>query len=250
MNTRHQLVTTFPATCSSGLHGKRRRSERPGKQHRPASVLQTQAGFTLIEILVAIVLMAFVSLIAWRALDSVTRTSAHLDRNTEATLSTLRAFEQFERDIALRATIELPLSPEDGNRPQLDEDGLPIRKRLLPEALTTERGRVPFRIEIVRAQPDANGMLQRVYWWIERGTLYRSAAPASDHFPLPAPDARSAVAMLQDVQDFEVRAWRPGGGWTRLPYNSESRQSSGLEVIIAQRTDRGDERYRRVIALR
>ncbi|SAI69100.1 general secretion pathway protein J [Bordetella ansorpii] len=204
----------------------------------------------MIEILVAIVLMAFVSLIAWRALDSVTRTSAHLDRSTEATLSTLRALEQFERDISLRATVELPLSPEDGNRPKLDEDGLPLRKRLLPEALTTERGRVPFRIEIVRALPDATGTLQRVYWWIERGTLYRSAAAPSDHFPLPAPDARSAVAVLQDVQDFDVRAWRPGAGWTRLPYTAESRQSSGLEVIIAQRTDRGDERYRRVIALR
>ncbi|WP_222129959.1 type II secretion system protein J [Bordetella genomosp. 13] len=218
--------------------------------HRPQRGAHAQAGFTLIEILVAVVLMAFVSLIAWRALDSVTRASTHLDRSTEATLSTLRALEQFERDIALRATVELPLSPEDGNRPQLDEDGLPLRKRLLPESLTTERGRVPFRIEIVRALPDANGMLQRVYWWIERGTLYRSAAPASDHFPLPAPDARNAVAVLQDVQDFEVRAWRPGAGWTRLPYTAESKQSSGLEVLIAQRTDRGDERYRRVIALR
>ncbi len=63
-------------------------------------------GFTLLEVMVAILLMSIVSLIAWRGLDSVTRTDARLRENTEQTESLLRAFNQLERDMALRASIE------------------------------------------------------------------------------------------------------------------------------------------------
>lgn len=206
----------------------------------------SQSGFTLIEVMIAIALMAVISLISWRALDSVTRASSHLDDSTEQTTAIMRVVQQFELDVSLLAT-ELP-----SETPQvIGPDGLPIRLRLLPDALTTMRqGQIPFRIEIVRTAPDAPGEWQRVYWWRERNTLYRSAAASSDRFPLPAPDASAAVAVLQDVSDFDVRAWQPGSGWIHLPVTTQSLPAIGLEMIIAQHTARGDARYRRVVPLR
>ncbi|MBF2984526.1 prepilin-type N-terminal cleavage/methylation domain-containing protein, partial [Pseudomonas aeruginosa] len=44
-----------------------------------ATTRRRQAGFTLIEVMVAIMLMAIVSLMAWRGLDSIARASAHLE---------------------------------------------------------------------------------------------------------------------------------------------------------------------------
>ena len=46
--------------------------------------MRNQQGFTLIEVMVAILLMAVVSLIAWRGLDSVTRADSHLQASSEA----------------------------------------------------------------------------------------------------------------------------------------------------------------------
>ncbi|WP_122860612.1 PulJ/GspJ family protein, partial [Pseudomonas viridiflava] len=75
-----------------------------------------QRGFTLLEVMVAILLMSIVSLIAWRGLDSVTRTDARLRENTEQTESLLRAFNQLERDMALRASIEMQEPDLDGDQ--------------------------------------------------------------------------------------------------------------------------------------
>ena len=55
---------------------------------------RSQHGFTLIEVMVAIMLMAVVSLIAWRGLDSVTRADQHLQASSEQTEVLLRALNQ------------------------------------------------------------------------------------------------------------------------------------------------------------
>lgn len=71
--------------------------------------MNRQAGFTLIEVMIAILLMAVVSLIAWRGLDSVSRADRHVREASEDQQAILRVFQQLERDLALRATVELSL---------------------------------------------------------------------------------------------------------------------------------------------
>ncbi|HXF47037.1 MAG TPA: prepilin-type N-terminal cleavage/methylation domain-containing protein, partial [Burkholderiaceae bacterium] len=63
-------------------------------QHRPA------AGFTLLELLVAISVLAVVSLIAWRGLDTLVATRARLAPEAEDVRALLTAFGQLERDVA------------------------------------------------------------------------------------------------------------------------------------------------------
>ncbi|WP_313048307.1 PulJ/GspJ family protein, partial [Pseudomonas soli] len=66
-----------------------------------------QRGFTLIEVMIAILLMAVVSLIAWRGLDSVSRADQHLRQASDEHQAVMRVLQQLERDLALRATVEL-----------------------------------------------------------------------------------------------------------------------------------------------
>ncbi|MBH9483508.1 type II secretion system protein J [Pseudomonas aeruginosa] len=205
-----------------------------------ATTRRRQAGFTLIEVMVAIMLMAIVSLMAWRGLDSIARASAHLEDSTEQGAALLRALNQLERDIALHSAIR-----EESGLPSGDE---PIRAGdSLPPGLALKRlSEIPLRLDIVRASTEPGAPLQRVRWGRQGKILYRAAAPSGDRLPLPPLAER--VAVLDDVSRFEIRAWVPGKGWTRLPARSKVR-ASGLEISLARVTRNGVERYRRVVAL-
>ncbi|MBG7003755.1 prepilin-type N-terminal cleavage/methylation domain-containing protein [Pseudomonas aeruginosa] len=205
-----------------------------------ASAARRQGGFTLIEVMVAIMLMAIVSLMAWRGLDSITRASAHLEATTEQSAALLRALNQLERDIALHAPSREDPSPIDGEEPAQPRDRLP------PGLELKRLGEIPLRLDIVRASAEPGAPLQRVRWWRQGKILYRAASPSGDRLPLPALAER--VAVLEDVTRFEIRAWVPGKGWTRLPARGKVR-ASGLEISLARVTGNGVERYRRVVAL-
>ena len=126
---------------------------------------KSQQGFTLIEVMVAIMLMALVSVIAWRGLDSVTRADQHLQASTEQTEGLLRALKQMQRDISLRASVELA---EPGTAKDAGLAAVTVRS-------SDSKG---FRLEVIRSAPATGDGLQRVRWWLKGDSLYRAAAPA------------------------------------------------------------------------
>lgn len=205
-----------------------------------ATTRRRQAGFTLIEVMVAIMLMAIVSLMAWRGLASIARASAHLEDSTEQGAALLRALNQLERDIALHSAIREETGLPIGDEPIRAGDSLP------PGLALKRLSEIPLRLDIVRASTEPGAPLQRVRWWRQGKVLYRAASPSGDRLPLPPLAER--VAVLDDVSRFEIRAWVPGKGWTRLPARSKVR-ASGLEISLARVTRNGVERYRRVVAL-
>ncbi|PYC16250.1 PulJ/GspJ family protein [Pseudomonas mosselii] len=193
--------------------------------------MNRQAGFTLIEVMIAIVLMAVVSLIAWRGLDSVSRADRHVREASEDQQAILRVFQQLERDLALRATVELVEPPLPGR----EAPGKPL--------LPAVRARAD-RLELVRSGAASSSGLQRVRWYVRGTTLYRAAAPLREHFPLPAPKA--AVAVLDNVSGFDLRSWQAKGAW-RSPSSEADDNPAGLEVRLTRRGPQGDERYRQVL---
>lgn len=192
----------------------------------------SQQGFTLIEVMVAILLMAVVSLIAWRGLDSVTRADQHLQASTEQTETLLRALNQMQRDINLRASVELN-SRDDASK----ETGLAA----VTVRSSDSKG---FRLDVIRSAPVAGDGLQRVRWWLKGDSLYRAAAPARDRYPLPA--AKDGVVVLSGVSDLQVRVWEADKGWRQLSGNRRE-DPLGLEINLVRDTPQGVERYRQVV---
>ncbi|MGC5703333.1 type II secretion system protein J [Pseudomonas sp. NFXW11] len=197
---------------------------------------RNQQGFTLIEVMVAIMLMAIVSLIAWRGLDSVTRADAHLRASTEQTEELLRSLNQLERDVALRAGPELR-EPSLGESPDNEPDSpAPLSVRS-----SDSKG---FRLDVIRSAAAPEQGLQRVRWWLKGDTLYRAVAAARDRYPLPAP--QEGVAVLNKVSDLQVRVWDPDKGWRQLAGNRRD-NPTGLEIRLVRQTEQGTEQYRTVL---
>jgi general secretion pathway protein J len=190
-----------------------------------------QRGFTLIEVMVAVMLMAIVSLIAWRGLDSVSRTDAHLKASGEDQARLLRALNQLARDIDLRATTEL-------DQPPLPGLGETQRPREAVMSVRSQGG----RMDLIRTSPRQDGTLQSVRWWLKGGTLYRAASAPQTRLPLPGPKA--GVAVLDGVRTVQWRAWQPGKGWK--PISGEEVNPRGLELTLSRMTDQGIEQYRHV----
>ncbi len=113
-----------------------------------------QAGFTLIEVIIAIMIMAIISLISWRAIDSVALTSRKLDQHTDDALALQRAFDQFERDVAARSLVlaEPPAAEAPAAPGAEDAEPAVIAPQLLPDAIHVSGMKTPApRIDIVRA---------------------------------------------------------------------------------------------------
>ncbi|MFL9674313.1 type II secretion system protein GspJ [Pseudomonas marginalis] len=197
---------------------------------------RSEQGFTLIEVMVAIMLMAVVSVIAWRGLDSVTRADQHLQASSEQTEVLLRALNQLQRDISLRASVELN-APEPSKNSAEKLDGLAA----VTVRSSDSKG---FRLDIIRSAPVVGDGLQRVRWWLKGDSLYRAAAPARDRYPLPA--AKDGVVVLSGVRDLQVRVWEADKGWRQLSGNRRE-DPLGLEISLVRETPQGVEKYRQVV---
>jgi len=196
----------------------------------------SQQGFTLIEVMVAIMLMAVVSLIAWRGLDSVTRADQHLQASSEQTEVLLRALNQMQRDISLRASVELVAT-------DVAQDEAPKTEGLAAVTVRSSDSK-GFRLDVIRSAPMAGDGLQRVRWWLKGDTLYRAAGPTRDRYPLPA--AKDGVVVLTGVSDLQVRVWDADKGWRQLSGNRRE-DPRGLEISLVRQTPQGVEKYRQVV---
>ena len=196
----------------------------------------SQQGFTLIEVMVAIMLMALVSLIAWRGLDSVTRADQHLQASTEQTEALLRVLNQLQRDLSLRASVEL-------NAPNTAQEQTDKAAGLAAVTVRSSDSK-GFRLDVIRSAPVAGDGLQRVRWWLKGDTLYRAAAAPRQRYPLPA--AKDGVVVLTGVSDLQVRVWEADKGWRQLSGNRQE-EPLGLEFSLVRQTPQGVERYRQVV---
>src|SRR5262245_41152220 len=168
------------------------------------------AGFTLVEVLVAIALLAILGVLSWRGMDYVIAQRERIDRETDEIAGILRVLSQLERDIGQRA-------PDFMLPPPAEPGVLPPSLAVLPAS----GGAVA--LEILRIAPDSTGgaRTQRVIYRISDATLTRSASPAAAAWP-PA-KAAGPVALLPGARRFAVRVLA-GGFWTE-----PGRQETGVQ---------------------
>ena len=155
-----------------------------------------RAGFTLVELLVAITIMAVVAVLGWRGLDSIVRARVSLNRALEQSRGLQLAFSQMQSDCAHIAT-----SANIGGHTPI----LAIGERLLLVRTVTLENQ-PSQIQVIAYQ-------------IRDGVLQRIASPVTRD--LVALDAywnkfaqeelqEQAVALQSEVASMRLRIWLVG----------------------------------------
>jgi general secretion pathway protein J len=151
-------------------------------------------GFTLVEVLVAMALLALMGIIAWRGLDHVIAQRARVDADTAQTGRVLRTLAQIERDLTQRVPDALFAGRYGGGG-------------VLPLALqfaADDEGRE--RISVLRMQPGTREARTVVYA-VEDSQLVRHLADASGKRDI------DRVKMLDAVHSLEIRVL-VDGQWT------------------------------------
>jgi general secretion pathway protein J len=177
-------------------------------------------GFTLIELMVAITILAMVAVLSWRGLDGIVRARIALNEELAQTRSMQISFAQLQSDCAQLATPALT-----GNRVPIDIS--PDRLLLIR---TVSADQQPGRLHVVSYRL-LNGVLTRqesagTRDLDELATLWQAAL--DDSMPAPALPLQSGVANMQ------LRLWDTLTGWNDLEAvaGNSKKNYNGLEVNL------------------
>jgi general secretion pathway protein J len=165
------------------------------------------SGFTLVEVLVALFIMAILAGMAWQGIDALVRTRDGALRATDQALQVSTVIAQWEQDLS-----QLQQGP--GVQP-VRYDGVALRlSRRTPDGLQwvvwTLQGQTLYRW----ASPPVT-RLQEFEQWVQRGQQWAALR-------------ETALPMLTDVSQWQVYYFRPGDNtWS----NAQSSGATGSVVI-------------------
>lgn len=147
---------------------------------------RSASGFTLLEVLVALGIVAIIAILSWRGLTEVLRSTSRVTEVDNAVQTTVATFAQLERDLA-SLNLGSTAQPEEADLVQLSSSGLLLR------ATHRESGEKAYREE--------------VQWTLTDQGLVRSAKRESEDRP-PVFSDPIAVTGLQ------IRLLRESGEWS------------------------------------
>jgi len=196
------------------------------------------AGFTLVELLVAIGILAMVAVLGWRGLDGIVRARVALTHEMETTRGMQLAFAQMQNDCENAAGSELMRG-----QPSLlwDADRLTLVRKVYVEHEPSRLQVISYRVvngQLIRRESPGTRDLNQV------GQLWQ--ALASD---APAENAPSVVLQVgvtaMQVQGWQNNAWRneptavggtgeqpPPNGGVLPPPGINAMEPTGVQVAL------------------
>ncbi|HXY21987.1 MAG TPA: prepilin-type N-terminal cleavage/methylation domain-containing protein [Burkholderiaceae bacterium] len=174
-------------------------------------------GFTLLELLVAVSILAVVGVIAWRGLSSLTATRERLAPQNDDVHALLAGFGQIERDLAQVPTnVGLFALPTQALRVFV-ADGQPA-----------------LQILRLARSPDGSpaAAMQMVFYQVLNGQLQRQATVAQRFYSAESTASLSRAALVPEVDQMQIRVWRNNVGWITPASDADSANTVGIEVRL------------------
>jgi general secretion pathway protein J len=196
-----------------------------------ANKSMTMRGFTLVELLVAITILAIVAVLGWRGLDGIVRARIALNDQLEQTRGMQLTFAQLQSDCA-----HMTNDSTVPNRSLLfqDEGRLTLVRTVLVENQPTQLQVVSYRLK--------DGVLTR------RESATTRDLEELDKLEMAATndaDASQEVVMQTGVKAMNTRVWIQNTGWVSLMEwsrrtitststgaSAATAEPTGLEVVL------------------
>jgi general secretion pathway protein J len=180
-------------------------------------------GFTLLELLVAITILAVVAVLSWRGLASLTSTRDRLEPRAEQIHALMATFGQLRTD----------LDHMPGNPYLFAIPGQVLR---LP---VVDGGRC---LQILRMAAPSDGnpgnAVETVLYCLRNGALVREQSPALRFYSAAPLTSAQRDDMLHDVAQVQWRVWRAGVGWIEAQSDADTASASGLELRLSDTAGR------------
>lgn len=175
------------------------------------------SGFTLLELLVAVSILAVVGVIAWRGLSSLTATRERLAPQNEDVHALLAGFGQIERDLA-----HVPIN--------VGMFALPTQA----VRVFVADGQPALQILRLARSPDGSpaSAMQMVFYQVLDGQLQRQATVPQRFYSVQSTASLSRVALVPQVDQMQIRVWRANVGWITPASDADSANALGIEVQL------------------